>query len=199
MWAWMLIACAPGVLRTREGSEPLRSAWYAEVTGEAGASSLYVLAANSDLLCELPDSDDPAVVDEALVRQSAGFYREGAKVLYGVFTDATGEGWPGTYEIADATSAGERPDREVALTWWSVVEAEVQAQDGVVVSYSPGDSPGDYSFVPRAPPPGEFTLTEDEHGLAVEFEVSSLDLSGRFEASSCDPDSALFASLGYSF
>lgn len=203
MWLALLWSCAPGVLLTRDGREPLRSAWYGAAPSSTGLATLYVLASNSDLLCELPETEDPGALDEALVRQSAGLYREGARVLMATLS-STAEGWSGAYEIVDTGDPGEAVQRQAALTWWEVVEAEVESEEGVIISYTPGDAPGDYLFVPRVPAPGSFSVTVDEAGvgeatLSAEFDVGSLDLAGRFDAAPCDPDSSLFASLGASF
>lgn len=198
MWLLLTLACAPGFLRTRDGREPLRAAWFGEVEGELAEPSLTVLLSNSDLLCELPDTEDPGELDEALSRQAAGFYREGAKVL--MFNLASTEpGWTGTYALTDASEGLERPARTASAIWWEVVEAEVETQDGILVSYTPGDAPGDYVFVPRVPTPGTVEVTSDESLLTGEFILDGLDISGSFEADPCDADAALFASLGYSF
>lgn len=198
LWIWALGACAPGYLRSREGREPLRSAWFAAVEDDQPVSSMTVLLSNSDLACELPETVDPGEVEEALSVQAAGLYREGAAVLLFNLYSAAAE-WSGAYEIAEGGDGGPRPDRTVAVTWWKVVEAEVESQDGVVVSYTPGDAPGDYVFVPRVPSPGSIEVALGEDALTGSFVLDSLDLSGGFEAAPCDADSALFASLGYTF
>ena len=195
MWLMVALGYAPGFLRGPDGREPLRAAWFGVVDQVQPLANVTVLLSNSDLLCEVPDSTDPGEIEEALTRQAAGLYREGAEVLmFSLYSEE--EDWEGAYEISEG---GARPDRDVAVTWWHVIEAVVESQNGVLVSYTPGDAPGDYVFVPRVPSPGSIEVLKTDDTLTGSFVLDSLDLSGSFEASPCDADSALFASLGVAF
>ena len=185
-----ILGCAVGLLRTEEGQEPLRAAWFS--VGDEAPTLL--LLSNSSLLCELPESEDPAELEAALTRQEAGLTREGAKALY-MELEATEGDLVGHYEIEPEVD--DQAVRELRASWWTVHEAEVEAREGIVVSYSPGDALGDLEYIPAVPAPGSLTITEEGELLVGSFDLSSLDLSGRFEASACARDDDLFATLGF--
>lgn len=185
----VLLACAPGVLLSRDGREPLRTALY---TASEGAPTSLLLS-NSALLCELPDEDDPADVEAALARQQAGVTREGASLLY-VELEAREGDLVGSYDVAPDVDLPEV--RRMSVTWWHVVEAVVESREGVVISYAPGDEEGDLEYVSRLGSPATLEISADEDRLVGSFDLGVIDVSGRFEASYCSPDASLYAMLG---
>lgn len=192
----LILGCAPGFLRSHEGREPIRSAFYAT---DANSDSALVLLSNSYVSCDLPETDDADEMELALVQQSAALYREGASLL--LFELLVGEdALPGTYRLNDGS---DDPDEDVPETrgfnaaWWHVNEAVVEARDGLIVSYSPGTSAGDFEFLPFVPSPGEVVITDADDRLKGEFAIDSLDLSGRFEAEPCEINSYLYTNLAF--
>lgn len=170
---------------TGDGRDVIRSAWYA--TDETAPT--LILLSNSYLLCELPDSDDPAEKEAALARQAAGLTREGASALF-FQIDAAEGGLVGDFELGTPEDA-----RQMVATWWHVDEAVVQARSGIVVSYEAGSTTGDFEYVPAVDQPGTLTIEEDDHQMRGEFELDAIDVSGRFVARRCSPDASLFTSL----
>ncbi len=186
----LLGACSVGTLLSSEGREPLRAAWYA---ASEEAPTLLLLS-NSSLLCELPESDDPAEIEAVLARQQAGLTREGAKLLYLELDAAQGD-LVGSYDVApDGEDASVRSMRAV---WWQVVEAKVEAREGIVVAYEPGGELGDVEYVPRVGDPATLEILAEDGLVSGRFDLGSLDISGRFEATACAPDASLFATLGF--
>ncbi len=186
----LLLGCSVGLLRTEDGQEPLRSAWFSA----AEEAPTLLLLSNSSLLCELPESDDPAEIEAELTRQEAGLTREGAQALY-LELEATQGDLVGDYAIEpEVDDVGVR---ELRASWWTVKEAEVEAREGIVVSYTPGDALGDLEYVPAVPGPGSVAITQEEERLEGSFDLSALDLSGRFSAAPCARDSDLFSALGF--
>ena len=185
MWLGLLLACAPGTLWTEQGRDVVRAAWYA---ADDRAPTLLLLS-NSYLACELSESDDPAEVQAALARQAAGLTREGASVLFFQLDAAQGD-LVGDYELG-------APDelRPMAATWWHVNEAVVEARSGIVVSYTSGTATGDLEYVPDVSVPGTLSIDEDDGQLHGDFELGSIDVSGRFVATGCSPDASLFTTL----
>lgn len=187
----LILACAPGFLRSPEGREPLRAAWYAP---QGAGSPTLLLLSNSYLLCELPELEDPAEVEALLARQQAGFAREGAAVLF-FELDAEAGDLVGVYDVD--TTPEDADARRMAVTWWHVVEAVVEARDGVIVSYAAGSTLGDFEYVPLVPEPATLEIAREEDGVEGSFEIGSLDLSGSFTAAACAPDASLFAALAF--
>lgn len=185
MWLALLAACAPGVFWTEQGRDPIRSAWYAA----DDSTPTLVLLSNSTLLCELPESDDPAEIQAALARQAAGLTREGASVLFFQIDAAQGD-LVGDYELGSPVDA-----RQMVATWWHVNEAVVEARSGIVVTYAAGAATGDLEYVPAVSLPGTLTIEEDDGQLHGSFELDTIDVSGRFVATGCSPDASLFNSL----
>lgn len=196
----ILTGCADGVLRFPEGSDPVRSAYVTTYELEGGGTEVLGIIANSYLLCSLPDSDDPAVLQQALVQQAAAVSREGARVL--VFTlYPSDDSWLDTYEIYAGAAPGRPWDLQgvAGAAWWAILEAVVEEDDGLSVSYTSAAEPGSFVFNPAVEGPGEIEVTGwDETTLDLNFNLDTIDVSGRASATACDPDAALFTGLGFS-
>lgn len=206
---FLLLGCASGVLQFRDGSEPVRSAWYTKPSVD-NADLTLVLVSNSDIYCDLPESEDPGEQEAALVRQSAAFSREGtAIVLFLLYLDPALSAL-GSYEVTGDASPTSLPfaergapdllaafnGRAAGASWLTIREAAVEEEDGLAVSYEPGSSPGDVIYVPQVQGPGKVTVTGLENDtFAATFQLDVVDVSGRFEAAYCGEDSDLYTSL----
>jgi hypothetical protein len=190
-----LLACGQGFLRTDRGREPIRSAFYAQ---EADDSYAAVLLLNSDVQCELPDTDDPAELEAVLASWYVALYREGAlAVSIRLYPPETG-GFEASYVVSSEAGAAEATGTEgsAEVDVREVFEAAVDDADGISRTYEIADAEGAAYLVDDADS-GEVVIERLERGrMQGRFLLDVEHVSGRFEAERCDVDSDLFTGTG---
>lgn len=200
-----LLGCGMGTLDTLEGDEPLRAALYFVPDSTISLALLdsrqiYVLLANSTILCE-PEvtEDDPttANLDEAGAANEyweaqfgTALIREGAIVVVMALAVAPEEDWLGEYDFEsdawdiDALQGYVARDGRVAAGGWSQIEESTgDAAEGVISSeLTVAEEDHDYTVGGSA----SVEITRRDTVLAGRFDFKPTHLTGQFEAARCD-------------
>lgn len=205
---WLIAAlgaCAPGVIRTPEGSDSLRSALYTvSPSSDPEVDRSVVILANSPLDCDLPDSENPADIEAGESELVSAFTREGARVVIFEMYHLSSASWTVDFPVTtDAgTYAASGIQGAASALYWAVYESVVEDKEGLSVTYAPGDGPRDVLYVDPVDEPGEVTLTreieeeDEDDDMVGTFRLESLDVSGRFRATRCADDADVFVLLG---
>lgn len=162
----LLAACAPGILQTPEGSEPLRTALWSPDPG-APEETATLLLSNGSLPCaDFSDADDATAVDRIDLKYA--LCREGARHVFLQLRKTADRPWAGTWSEATAS-----------MLWIAIHDTEVVV-----------DGPGD-AFDTLAIVDADFTPVTDAFQVELDperrgtLEAAFLPLSSRFRAEEC--------------
>lgn len=173
------VACASGNLATPQGSDPVMTAFHLQELG-AESDALHVLVSNSLVSsCELPDPDDRDAYEELYLATR----REGTRIARLTLHRFRQASWEGDYPLSAepvATLLSERDPFIAEASWYSVLEAQVTDEDGLVMEYEPTDVQA-----MDAIPSGDVRVTRDDDGVRGEFGFETLDVSGSFSTQPC--------------
>ncbi len=185
----VLAACSPhGVIRTERGADRVRTAFHI-ATELYGSPATAVVVSNSHFPCSLPTQPDPDAITEAELDYYMAWNREGSVVLAFLLFTWDVSARAGEYPVSEAASPyglDEVEPRAALAAYRAVWESEVSEDDGLYREYEPVI---EEEVIP-VESPGTVDVQVEEDTLIGRFELSSLDVSGRFVTQACAEGSA---------
>lgn len=190
-----LTACGSGRLAWATGDDLLRTALFRSEVLDDEVEHITLVLSNSRFECELPEVDDPAVREEAVLDLLAAACRENARhVVIDLYKHPSSQNSLGSYlgnTLAGPGLLSPTRPKLARASYTGIEEVVLTLTDGFARTYTVTEE----DSRPELGEGGQVRLTDDRGPLRGQFSFPDGQISGRFHAEPCADDASIFDAL----